>query len=426
MKTIYKLLLAVMMLPMMWACSDNDYQASVTELRLIRLNPLTVNSGDMVTILGRNFDLNTEDNIVMIGDARAEVIEAKKDELQIIVPEQAPGKYTVSVKCASGELSNLELTYLKTPDHDYLVQTVVGQAGVATSIDGVGTEATIRLPTSLQYAPDGSIWVTTRSDYRIRRIDSDLRVTTIADLTADGATVWQACFNSKGEYFYTNKDKGLLRRFDPETKAGVTIASGLGETMNVCCDKDDILYVVSRGQSKIFKFTSTGESKGEIDMSQWNAKVNYCTFDLKGNLICGFNNLFGLVMVEPDGKQTLICGDKKSYAAADFDATFDGEEGNPLTAKIGATVGLTVASDGILYISDQRYHCIRKLVPGADGSYLTGTVTTIAGNGSAGRADGVGMKATFNQPYELLVSPDAQTIYVAQPANHIIRKILIK
>lgn len=425
MKIKYNLFLTLILIPFLWACNNNDYEASVTELRLVRLYPLTVNSGDLATILGRNFDLTPEDNIVLIGDTQAEVIEAKKDELQIIMPDKAPGKYPITVKCASGELSNLEVTYLKTPDHTYLVQTIVGQANVATSTDGVGTEATIRLPTSLKYAPDGSIWVTTRGEQRIRRIDKDLNVTTLADLTADGNTVWQACFNTKGEYFYTNKDQGLLRKFDPNTKTSTTIADGFGETMNVCCDNEDNLYVVSRGHGIIYKVSPTGQKSVFADMNKW-AKINYCTFDLKGNMIVGFNNLYGLVMITPSGDQIQICGDGKSYNAADFDSTFDGEEGNPLTARIGATVGLQVASDGILYISDQRYHCIRKLVPGPDGSYLTGTVTTICGNGSAGLSDGVGMKATFNQPYELLVSPDAQTIYVAQPANQVIRKISIK
>lgn len=426
MNTIYKLLLAVMVLPLMWACSDNDYQASVTELRLIRVSPLTVNSGDMVTILGRNFNLSPEENIVMIGDQRAEVIEAKKDELQVIVPQNNPGKYTVSVKCSSGELANLELTYLKTPDHDYLVQTVAGQPGKATSVDGVGTDATLRLPTGLSFAPDGSVWVLTRGDFRIRRIDTDLNVTTVADLTTtEGATPWQGCFNSKGEFFYVNKDKKTLRKFDPVTKTSATIVDGFNNPMNVCADKDDNMYVSSRDQKAVYKVTPQGVKSVYADVKQWGS-VNYCTFDQKGNMFCGFSNFYGIVMITPEGEQIQICGDGKSYKAADFDSTFDGDEGNPLTAKVGATFGLAAASDGVLYISDNRYHCIRKLVPGADGSYLTGTLTTIVGNGSAGYSDGVGMKATFNAPYELIITPDCSTIYVAQPTNHIIRKISIK
>lgn len=34
-----------------------------------------------------------------------------------------PGKYSIRVKSPSGELTGLELNYLKTPDREYIVQT---------------------------------------------------------------------------------------------------------------------------------------------------------------------------------------------------------------------------------------------------------------------------------------------------------------
>lgn len=142
MRKIYILLLACPLLSLFVACNDNDYKASVTELRLVLVKPTNVYSGEIATILGRNFSTVPEENAVFINDQQATVIEAFKDELKIILPEMAPGKYSIRVKSPSGELTGLELNYLKTPDQEYIVQTIVGQKGVFEMTDGVGTEAT--------------------------------------------------------------------------------------------------------------------------------------------------------------------------------------------------------------------------------------------------------------------------------------------
>ena len=114
MRKIYILLLAYSLLSLFAACNDNDYKASVTELRLVLVKPTNVYSGEIATILGRNFSTVPEENAVFINDQQATVIEAFKDELKIILPEMAPGKYSIRVKSPSGELTGLELNYLKT------------------------------------------------------------------------------------------------------------------------------------------------------------------------------------------------------------------------------------------------------------------------------------------------------------------------
>lgn len=55
MRKIYILLLSCLLLSTFAACSDNDYKASVTELRLVLVKPTNVYSGEIATILGRNF-----------------------------------------------------------------------------------------------------------------------------------------------------------------------------------------------------------------------------------------------------------------------------------------------------------------------------------------------------------------------------------
>ena len=79
---------------------------------------------------------------------------------------------------------------------------------------------------------------------------------------------------------------------------------------------------------------------------------------------------------------------------------------------------ISVTTDGSnLYISDSDTHTIRKIV------ISTGVVTTIAGTGSSGSADATGTSASFNN--QVGITTDGTNLYVADAANHLIRKIVI-
>ena len=97
-------------------CKDEGYVANVTELRLVSMEPQKGYPGDIVTILGRNFSPDRNKNIVLIDGVQAEILEAEKDKLQIILPELSSGEYIVSITAPSGESDALRFTYLKVPD----------------------------------------------------------------------------------------------------------------------------------------------------------------------------------------------------------------------------------------------------------------------------------------------------------------------
>ena len=60
MRKIYIQMFALLILSLIAACSDNDYKASVTELRLVLVKPTNVYPGEIATILGRNFSVIPE------------------------------------------------------------------------------------------------------------------------------------------------------------------------------------------------------------------------------------------------------------------------------------------------------------------------------------------------------------------------------
>ena len=90
-------------------------------------------------------------------------------------------------------------------------------------------------------------------------------------------------------------------------------------------------------------------------------------------------------------------------------------DGTASSARFDSPSGVAVDAKGFVYITDTNNHKIRKISP-------EGEVTTYAGIGSSGSTDGIGTAASFNEPTGLALDA-AGNVYVADTGNHKIRKI---
>jgi len=108
--------------------------------------------------------------------------------------------------------------------------------------------------------------------------------------------------------------------------------------------------------------------------------------------------------ISPDGNVTTLAGGSEGFG-----------DGVGLSALFNTPSALALGPGGNLFVADTGNNRIRKITP-------EGQVTTVAGDGTAGYVDGPVAKAQFNGPIGLAVS-ERGDIYVADTYNDVIRMI---
>ena len=98
------------------------------------------------------------------------------------------------------------------------------------------------------------------------------------------------------------------------------------------------------------------------------------------------------------------------------DGTAGFQDGTGTAAQFDAPGGMTL-HDGKLYVADADNHRVRVI------DLATTQVTTLAGDGTAGFADGTGTGANFHRPIDL--ATDGSYLYIADEVNHRIRRLTI-
>jgi sugar lactone lactonase YvrE len=91
------------------------------------------------------------------------------------------------------------------------------------------------------------------------------------------------------------------------------------------------------------------------------------------------------------------------------------DNGTGTAASFAFPDGVAVDSSGNVYVADNNNSLIRKITP-------AGVVSTLAGNGLPGSANGTGTAASFTYPEGVAVD-SLDNVYVADTWNRLIRKI---
>lgn len=173
----------------------------------------------------------------------------------------------------------------------------------------------------------------------------------------------------------------------------------------------------SGGDGNFEDYTATVFSDGGGVQSRgfwidaWFVEPADVAMDSEGNLYIADSGQSTICKISPDGTHQTFAGGQLENGSAD-----SGRDGQGTQATFAAPEGVAVDDQGNVYVADTRNHTIRKITPG-------GLVSTLAGKaGEVGTADGEGAVARFYRPTGITVGSDG-TVYVADSWNASIRKI---
>jgi sugar lactone lactonase YvrE len=319
-------------------------------------------------------------------------------------------------------------------EQNVTVTTIAGGASEG-DLDGPGATAQFANPVSVIVEPAGSVVVADFDNDRLRRIGVNGTVTTLTHqynfqrpfglgYDAAGTLYVDTDYNPAGEKSNTT---GTIWKVDPATGLAVVVAANLGRPRAFAARSDGKLVLADYQNNRVRLLDPVTQAVEDL------VPADACAVDLAGGATePPFAVPYG-VAVLPD--QTIVVADSDRHRlrsiASGAVATFAGGneggtiDGPALTARFAHPTALAMDAAGNIFVSDTVAHRIRRVAP-------DGTVTTIAGNGTAGYRDGSGADAQFFAQEGIAVTSDGHTVFVADGSGgeanlpyHRVRKIVI-
>jgi len=401
----------------------------VPQIVMTSITPDKGVAGDIVTIDGKNFNENADNNLVQFNDVVAEVESATATQLKVVVPE---GRGTVNVTVAVGRNKTAALPFVYTVNKT----TVVGiTPASAFAGDEVKISGTFKSPTDQNVVRFGSeqAQLTASSDSELTVIVPrgsgvvDVVVSSADDssepwkfqyatvrLTELSLTRAEVCdtltiagngfdpIPSNNKVYFGESAAEVLAATSTELRVVVPQFSGDDADVNVSAVVNDgtsnalpfhlLRYYTEIAAGSGVKGSSTETvAAGQADLDQ---PVNLA-FDRSGNLYIAESGGATVRRLTPDGKVEFVAGSHRVYGAVD---------GTGADAKFKFPYDLTEGPDGNIYVADVTNHLIRRITP-------DGAVTTVAGVlNSSTAANGTGTEATFREPYCITTDKDGSLL----------------
>ena len=266
------------------------------------------------------------------------------------------------------------------------VTTFAGTAGAAGKVNATGAAARFSSPGAVTVDASGNIFLIDGNNNVVRKITANGVVTTYAGTGGYGA------LNG------------------PAAQATFSNMSG------IAVDASDNVYIADSGNELIRKITPGGTvstvagksgiygfANGQDTTAIFNDPIGV-SVDKTGNLYVMDVNNYLIRKISPTGLVSTLAGKQGVSGLTD---------GPDSAATFNSPRACAIDAAGNLFITDNNE--VRKIS-------TDGMVTTIAGNGYPGSADGVGRAATFN--YLGAISIDGLgNLYVSDPGAYNIRKI---
>ncbi len=269
----------------------------------------------------------------------------------------------------------------------YSDTTIIAGSDSAGFANGTGAATRFNHPFGLTLDKSGNLYVADQGNELIRMITPGAVVSTYA-----GTVVTAGSANGAAALSSFNKPFGVAA----DTAGNVYVADA----------GNNVIRLISpSGTVSTFAGTGVAGAADGKDTATFNSPLGVAV-DVAGNVyVADYENDL-IRKISAAGVVTTIAGKSGVAGAAD---------GLDTAARFNLPESLAVDVSGNIYVADNGNNLIRKITP-------AGMVSTIAGSGTAGFADGTGTSASFNSPFGIAVDA-AGNIYVADAGNNRIRKI---
>lgn len=269
------------------------------------------------------------------------------------------------------------------PTHIIDTAVVSNNAG---STNGTGTAASFNRPFGIAIDAAGNLYVADEGNDLVRKISTGAVVTTLAGMAGVPGAI-----NGMDTLASFNKPFGVA-------------VDGSGNVYVADAGNNIIRAITPAGLVSTFAGTGKPGGANGTDTASFNNPLSVAV-DGSGNLyVADYGNDL-IRKISPAGVVSTLAG---SGAAGS-------DNGSGTAATFNLPESVAVDASGNVYVADNGNNLIRKITP-------DGTVSTLAGSGLAGSANGTGAAASFNSPFGIAVDATGN-VYVADSGNNLIRKI---
>ena len=325
-----------------------------------------------------------------------------------------------------------------------VVSTFAGMGGVYGAADGTGSNARFYNPANLSVDSQGNLYVPEGS-HVTRKVSPSAVVTTLAGVanstgSTDGASAVSARFNQPGgvevdgtgAVFVADSQNHEVRRVQPSglvtTVAGNPWFPGVVDGAGVAASFSTPYGIARSASGDLYVADCSGHTIRKIDTSgvvtTLAGTAGQAGYADGTGPNARFNSPVGLAV---DTAGTVFVADTGNHTIRKISpqrevTTFAGSPGQPgsvddfgIVARFNHPLDLTLDGSGGLLVVDQSNCKVRAITPSQN-------VSTFAGTGTCGFANGPRLSAQFNGPRGITID-DSGAVYIADYSNHVIRQI---